>query len=154
VPESAIVTRGLSRSFREVRAVDDLTLEVPRGVAFGFLGPNGSGKTTTIRLLLGHLAPSVGSAEVLGLDPVREGAQLRARCGALLEFPGLYVGGLLLFSLDSLAGLRSSLLGWAARNDAPTVVAAGGGVLVAIGIALLLGCRAAFQRQKLLLDGP
>ncbi|MEA3199596.1 MAG: type transport system ATP-binding protein [Thermoplasmata archaeon] len=86
----AIRTEGLTRAFQSVRAVDGLTLEVPRGVVFGFLGPNGSGKTTTIRLLLGLLAPTSGSSRVLDLDPVGQGAELRARCGALLEFPGLY----------------------------------------------------------------
>ncbi|MHB8606451.1 MAG: ATP-binding cassette domain-containing protein, partial [Thermoplasmatota archaeon] len=50
MPEPAIVTNGLARTFGAVRALDDLTIEVPRGAVFGFLGPNGSGKTTTIRL--------------------------------------------------------------------------------------------------------
>src|SRR5439155_8077185 len=84
--EAAIRTDALTRSFGAVRAVDALTIEVPRGVVFGFLGPNGSGKTTTIRLLLGLLAPDSGSARVLGLDPGAQGSELRARCGALLEF--------------------------------------------------------------------
>jgi len=90
VVEPAIRTDALTRTFHDVRAVDGLTMEVPRGVVFGFLGPNGSGKTTTIRLLLGLLAPTSGGSHVLGLDPVGDGAALRARCGALLEFPGLY----------------------------------------------------------------
>src|SRR5438067_12940953 len=88
--EAAIRTDALSRSFGNVRAVDALTIEVPRGVVFGFLGPNGSGKTTTIRLLWGLLAPDSGSARVLGLDPRSQGSELRAKCSALLEFPGLY----------------------------------------------------------------
>jgi len=83
-------TDALTRSFGAIRAVDALTIDVPRGIVFGFLGPNGSGKTTTIRLLLGLIRPDAGSARVLGLDPVAEGTALRARCGALLEFPGLY----------------------------------------------------------------
>jgi ABC-2 type transport system ATP-binding protein len=89
-PGIAIRTEHLSRSFGEVRALDDLSLGVPTGVVFGFLGPNGSGKTTTIRLLLGLLEPTAGRAEVLGLDTRTRGDGVRARCGALLEHDGLY----------------------------------------------------------------
>ncbi len=85
----AIRTRGLTREFRSVRAVDGLDLEVPQGSVFGFLGPNGAGKTTTIRLLLGLLAPSAGHARVLGYDAVRQAPEIRRRCGALLEHHGL-----------------------------------------------------------------
>lgn len=88
--ELAIRTTHLTRDFATVRAVDSLTLEVPRGVVFGFLGPNGSGKTTTIRLLLGLLEPTSGSAQVLGYDTIKAGDQIRQRCGALLEHSGLY----------------------------------------------------------------
>src|SRR5580698_9015399 len=91
----AIRTRGLTRQFAavrasSVRALDDLTLEVPAGSVFGFLGPNGAGKTTTIRLLLGLIEPTSGSAEVLGFDTRTQGAEIRARTGALLEHSGLY----------------------------------------------------------------
>jgi ABC-2 type transport system ATP-binding protein len=90
VAETAVRTTVLTRDFPSVRAVDELTLEVPRGIVFGFLGPNGSGKTTTVRLLLGLLEPTSGVAEVLGYDVVREGAEVRRRCGALMEHNGLY----------------------------------------------------------------
>ena len=63
--QTAIRTENLTRDFETVRAVDGLSLEVPAGIIFGFLGPNGSGKTTTIRLLLGLLEPADGRAEVL-----------------------------------------------------------------------------------------
>ncbi len=86
----AIRTTHLSRRFGPVEAVHDLTFEVPAGQVFGFLGPNGAGKTTTIRLLLGLLEPTTGSAEVLGLDTRTAADAIRARTGALLEFPGLY----------------------------------------------------------------
>jgi ABC-2 type transport system ATP-binding protein len=86
----AIETHGLTRDFDTVRAVDDLTIEVEQGTVFGFLGPNGSGKTTTIRLLLGLIPPTSGSATVLGFDCATQGDEIRARTGALLEHPGLY----------------------------------------------------------------
>jgi len=86
----AIRTMALSRTFETVRALDDLNLEVPAGSVFGFLGPNGAGKTTTIRLLLGLIEPTAGSAEVLGFDTRRQGREIRARAGALLEHSGLY----------------------------------------------------------------
>ncbi len=86
----AIRTENLIRSFGKLKAVDGLSLEVPTGTVFGFIGPNGSGKTTTIRLLLGLLDPDGGKAEVLGFDTVIQPDQIRARCGALLEYNGLY----------------------------------------------------------------
>ena len=88
--EVAIRLEGVTRDFGAVRAVDDLSLEVPAGVVFGFLGPNGSGKTTTIRLLLGLLEPTIGHAWVMGLDSVAQGERVRATSGALLEHTGLY----------------------------------------------------------------
>jgi ABC-2 type transport system ATP-binding protein len=90
MPEPIIRTEHLSRSFGAVKAVDDLTLEVPAGIVFGFLGPNGAGKTTTIHLLLGLLEPSMGQASVLGFDTRTQANAIHARCGALLEFAGLY----------------------------------------------------------------
>lgn len=86
----SIRTEGLSRDFGSVHAVDRLSFEVPTGSVFGFLGPNGAGKTTTIRLLLGLLDPTQGRAEVLGFDTRTQADQIRQRCGALLEFSGLY----------------------------------------------------------------
>jgi ABC-2 type transport system ATP-binding protein len=88
--EYAISTEHLSCHFGAIRAVDDLSLQVPRGIVFGFLGPNGSGKTTTIRLLLGLLEPSQGRACVLGFDTQTHAEQVRNASGALLEHSGLY----------------------------------------------------------------
>jgi len=88
--EIAVCTENLTRDFDTVRAVDRLSLEVPRGIVFGFLGPNGSGKTTTIRLLLGLLKPTSGRAEVLGFDTLTQADRGRERTGALLEYNGLY----------------------------------------------------------------
>lgn len=87
---AAIRIDRMSRSFGQVKALDDLSLEVPSGIIFGFLGPNGSGKTTTIHLLLGLLEPTEGSAEVLGFDTRTQGQEIRSRAGALLEHNGLY----------------------------------------------------------------
>ena len=88
--EFAIRTESLTRDFKALRAVDHLSFEVLRGTVFGFLGPNGSGKTTTIRLLLGLLEPTGGRAEVLGFDSRTQAQSIRARSGALLEYTGLY----------------------------------------------------------------
>jgi ABC-2 type transport system ATP-binding protein len=85
-----IRTDTLTRDFQSTRAVDALTLAVPRGIVFGFLGPNGSGKTTTIRMLLGLVAPTSGTATVLGFDATTHADDIRARSGALLEHAGLY----------------------------------------------------------------
>ena len=87
---NAIQTHQLTRSFGNLKAVDRLTLEVPRGTVFGFLGPNGSGKTTTIRLLLGLLEADQGDAQVLGFNTKTQANEIRTRCGALLEHHGLY----------------------------------------------------------------
>ncbi len=88
--EAAIRLDGVTHDFGPVRALDGLSLEVPPGIIFGFLGPNGSGKTTTIRILLGLLEPTRGRASVLGLDQATQAGGIRERCGALLEHAGLY----------------------------------------------------------------
>jgi ABC-2 type transport system ATP-binding protein len=80
---------SLSRRFGKKLAVDDLTLDIHAGEIFGFLGHNGAGKTTTVRLLNGVLEPTAGHAQVLGLDPQREGPALRAHTGVLTETPSL-----------------------------------------------------------------
>jgi ABC-2 type transport system ATP-binding protein len=90
MPETAISTTGLTRDFESVRALDGLDLEVPAGAIFGYLGPNGSGKTTTINLLLGLLEPTAGSALVLGFDTRDAGDEIRAWTGAVLDDPGVY----------------------------------------------------------------
>lgn len=85
----AFVADGLTRHFGAVVAVDHLTLEVQAGEVFGFLGHNGAGKTTTVRLLNGVLAPTSGTARVLGMAPLEQGPALRRRTGVLTETPSL-----------------------------------------------------------------
>ena len=86
--ENVIETTDLTKEYGEVVAVDHLTLRVPRGGVFGFLGPNGSGKTTTMGMLLGLVHPTSGDARIFG-DPARHPATLR-RVGAMVETPTFY----------------------------------------------------------------
>jgi ABC-2 type transport system ATP-binding protein len=86
----AIRTESLSHNFPSVRAVDKLTITVPTGIIFGFLGQNGAGKTTTIHLLLGLLEPTSGNAHVLGFDVRTQSQAIRQRTDVLLEHTGLY----------------------------------------------------------------
>lgn len=83
----AIRTAGLTKRFGAQTAVDGLDLAVPRGSVFGFLGPNGSGKTTTIRMLLGLIRPSGGESHVLGERMPASGDTVLPRVGALVEGP-------------------------------------------------------------------
>lgn len=86
----AIQTRGLVKRFGQRAAVAGTDLAVPRGSVFGFLGPNGSGKTTTIRMLLGLVSPDQGSITVLGKDMPQGLASVLPDVGALVEGPGFY----------------------------------------------------------------
>ena len=88
VPET-ILTENLTRLFGDIRALDALSLEVPTGIIFGFLGPNRTGKTTTIGLLLGLMEPAEGGATVLGFDAGTQSDEVRAKAGALLEHSGV-----------------------------------------------------------------
>ena len=88
--QTVIQTEGLTRRFGDFLAVDHVTFSVEAGEVVGYLGPNGSGKTTTIRMLLGLLRPSEGSARVLGYDVVRQSEQVRARSGYMSQKFALY----------------------------------------------------------------
>ncbi|MFC9750966.1 ABC transporter ATP-binding protein [Streptomyces niveus] len=86
-----IETRGLTKRYRGGQlAVDRLDLAVPAGSVFGFLGPNGSGKTTTIRMLMGLIEPTAGTASVLGRGMPRAAGAVLPQVGALIEGPALY----------------------------------------------------------------
>jgi ABC-2 type transport system ATP-binding protein len=89
-PEFAIETRGLSKNFGSHFAVDSIDLKVPKGSVFGFLGPNGSGKTTTIRMLLGLSNISSGEVFLLGEQMPQAFAEALPRVGALVEGPAFY----------------------------------------------------------------
>ncbi len=89
-PEPAIRTHNLTRRFGDFVAVDHLNLEVQPGQVLGYLGPNGSGKTTTIRMLLGLLHPSEGDAHVLGYDVVAQPELVRANSGYMSQKFALY----------------------------------------------------------------
>ena len=85
-----IQTKGLSKSFGKVLALQNLDLEVPKGSVFGFLGPNGAGKTTTVRILSGLLKQTSGTAMVCGYDVDSQRNEIKSVTGLLPETPGLY----------------------------------------------------------------
>jgi ABC-2 type transport system ATP-binding protein len=86
----AIRAQGLTKHYRATVAVDHIDLEVGAGEIVGILGPNGSGKTTTILMLLGLTEPSAGTAEVAGFDPLREPLEVKRRVGYLPDQVGFY----------------------------------------------------------------
>ena len=89
-PEQVVITRNLTKHFDNFMAVDHLNFVVNRGEVVGYLGPNGSGKTTTMRMLLGLLLPSEGEAIVLGYNPVPESEKVRAKVGYMSQKFALY----------------------------------------------------------------
>ena len=83
--ELVIDVKGLNKHFGDKHVVQDLSLQVHRGEIFGFLGPNGSGKTTSIRLLCGLLTPDSGEGQCLGYDVIRETAQIKRHVGYMTQ---------------------------------------------------------------------
>ena len=86
----AVMIHGLRKTFGPTVAMDGLDLSIHRGEVFGLLGPNGSGKTTTIRMLCGLMTPTAGTATVVGHDVVREPEQIRRKIGYMSQKFGLY----------------------------------------------------------------
>src|SRR5579883_1616804 len=85
-----ISTSRLTKVFGKLVAVNDLHLQVMRGDVFGFLGPNGSGKTTTIRMLRGLIRPTAGRAILFGMDNAHQLSAILQRIGAIVETPVFY----------------------------------------------------------------
>jgi ABC-2 type transport system ATP-binding protein len=90
VPDYAIDVRGLAKRFGSRTVVEDLSIRVERGRIHGFLGPNGSGKTTTIRMLCGLLTPDAGEGTCLGFDIRREAAAIKREVGYMTQRFSLY----------------------------------------------------------------
>ncbi len=89
-PDHAVITEDLTKRFDHFVAVNRISFSVARGTIFGFLGPNGSGKTTTIRMLLGLLRPSEGRAAILGYDCMKQTDEVRRRAGYMSQRFSLY----------------------------------------------------------------
>ena len=86
----AIETLSLTKSYGDFTAVEDLELKVPAGKVYGFLGRNGSGKTTTIRMIMGLIKPNGGNVKIFGNEISRNRAEYLAGIGAIIETPGFY----------------------------------------------------------------
>ena len=90
--EYVLATQGLSKHYKDFKALDNLTMHVPKGSIYGFVGRNGAGKTTLIRVICGLQAPTAGSYLLYGTDCTRkEIAQIRRRMGAVVETPSIYL---------------------------------------------------------------
>ena len=165
VSEAAVRTTGLTKQFRGGQvAVDDLGLVVPRGSVMGFLGPNGSGKTTTIRMLLGLVTPTSGSVELLGEPVPQASASVLPRVGALVEGPAFhpYLSGranlVRLDAADRTADPRTSRARIDAALDRVGLTAASGKRFrqYSLGMKQRLGLASALLRPRELfvLDEP
>ncbi|MBB5122826.1 ABC transporter ATP-binding protein [Streptomyces eurocidicus] len=163
--DAALEARGLTKRYRGGQlAVDRLDLRVPRGSVFGFLGPNGSGKTTTIRMAMGLIEPTSGTVEVLGEPMPRGVRRVLPRVGALIEGPALYgfLSGrdnLVRFdAADPTADPRTRAARVGAALDRVGLVAAAGKKARAysLGMKQRLGLAAALLRPRelLVLDEP
>lgn len=158
---SLIEVRHLSKDFGDIRAVDDLSFDVPAGQVYGFLGQNGAGKSTTIRMLLTLIQPSAGEIRLFGMDLRRHRREILRQVGAIIERPDMYrylsgLENLRLFA--TLSGVRLSqrqlmeqleLVGLAARAH-HKVKTYSQGMKQRLGIAVAL----AHDPQLILLDEP
>jgi len=160
---NAVVARALTKKFGDFTAVDHISFKVRPGEIFGFLGPNGSGKTTTIRMLLGLIRPTEGEAQVLGFDIAREPQAIASRIGYMSQkfslYPDLTVDENLTF-YGRAYGLRGrrlarrkevvlEIIGLSQRRDRITANLAGGWQQrLALGAAIL------HQPELLFLDEP
>jgi len=109
----AIETRGLTRTFGDLRAVDGVDLAVPSGSFYGFLGPNGAGKSTTIKCLTGLLEPTAGTMRILGLAPPSDAVAIKRQVGIVPEDLALFerlTGGETLGFVGQVHGLATSVV--------------------------------------------
>ena len=158
--DPVVVTEGLTRRFGDFVAVDHVSFQVNPGEVVGYLGPNGSGKTTTIRMLLGLLEPSDGHATVLGYDAFRQSEDVRARAGYMSQKFALYADLTVWENLEFYGGvygitdkerIRSTLglLGLTGHESTLTgSLSAGWRQRLALGIALV------HEPKLLFLDEP
>jgi len=159
-----IRTQGLTKHFGRVVAVDDLDLEVAEGDVYGFLGPNGSGKTTTVRMLLGLVLATSGTVEVLGREMPKNAGEVLPQVGALVEGPAAYAGmsGRANLALLDAMGQRGSRVDRAGRIDDALDRVGLGGVdsrpvrAYSLGMRQRLGLAATLIRRPrlLVLDEP
>ena len=115
-PDVLVKLERMTRRYGDVVAAEDVSFEVRRGEMFGLIGPDGAGKTTTLRVVLGLLAPSAGSVRTCGLDPIRSSAALSRKIGYLSQRFSLY-GDL---SVDENIGFLAEIhgvRGWRTRRD-------------------------------------
>jgi ABC-2 type transport system ATP-binding protein len=145
----AIRTRGLTRRFGELVAVDALDLEVPRAQVYGFLGPNGSGKSTTMRMLIGLLTPSAGDISVLGLSIPADTEALKRRIGYMTQRFSLYEDLSVIENLRFLAAVQ----GLPVRESSARVAAVLSGYRLDKRRSQLAGTLSGGQRQRLALAG-
>ncbi|UZN04659.1 ABC transporter ATP-binding protein [Cellulomonas sp. S1-8] len=163
--DDAIRSRGLTKRFRTGQvAVDDVDLVVPRGAVYGFLGPNGSGKTTTIRMLLGLVQPTSGQVHLLGAPMPQDAARVLPRVGALVEGPAFqpYLSGRAnLARLDAVDASADPRTARTRSDDALERVGLGAAAdkryrQYSLGMKQRLGLAAALLRPRdlLVLDEP
>src|SRR5262249_5089569 len=104
--EPIIAVRGLTKRFGDFTAVDDLTIEVAPGTIYAFLGANGSGKSNTIRMLVGLLTPTAGTVRVAGIDVIATPRRVRDHIGYMGQKVSLYQGLSVRENVEFYAGLH------------------------------------------------